>query len=188
MKQLTGGDRIKARMMRCDFFDFEPTHKLFVATNHRPIVRSTDLGTWRRIRLVPLTVTIPENEQDRTLLDQLKKELPGIMAWAVQGCLTWQKDGLGMPTAVKDATHEYKSDMDVIGSFLSERCKTGCEGSVQSERLYDHYRSWCEDAGERPVTHTRFSLSLKERGFENRKIKGKMMWIGISLDRNTDGE
>src|SRR6185437_15836956 len=84
VKQLTGGDRIKARYMRCDFFEFETTHTLWLAANHKPIVRNNDLGIWRRIRLVPFTVTIPNDEQDRELPEKLLKELPGILAWAVE--------------------------------------------------------------------------------------------------------
>ena len=106
-KQLTGGDRVKARRMREDFWEFEPTHKIFLAANHKPIVRGTDHGIWRRVKLVPFTVTVPAEEQDKRLAEKLTAEAAGILAWAVRGCLDWQSDGLGEPEEVKAATKEY---------------------------------------------------------------------------------
>ena len=95
VKELTGGDPIRARRMREDFWEFRPTHKVFLATNHKPVITGTDHAIWERIRLIPFTVTIPKEQRDTTLPDKLLAELPGILAWAVQGCLTWQQEGLG---------------------------------------------------------------------------------------------
>ncbi|MCZ6625864.1 MAG: phage/plasmid primase, P4 family, partial [Deltaproteobacteria bacterium] len=97
VKQITGGDPIKGRFMNKDFFEFMPTHKIFMAVNHKPVIRGTDSAIWRRIRLVPFTVTFPEDEQDKKLPEKLKAELPGIFNWTVQGCLAWQREGLGIP-------------------------------------------------------------------------------------------
>ena len=114
VKQLTGGDRIKARFMRQDFFEFEPTQKFFIAVNNKPSIKGTDYGIWRRIKTVPFTVTIPESERDKTLPEKLLAELPGILNWAIQGCLEWQREDLGTPDEVTEATNEYRHDMDSL--------------------------------------------------------------------------
>src|SRR5262249_53818113 len=114
MKQLTGGDKVRARFMCRDFFEFTPSHKIFLAANHKPVVRGTDLATWRRIKLVPFTVTIPNKERDKTLLDKLRKEFPGILAWAVRGCQAWQASGLAEPKEITAATAGYRSEMDSV--------------------------------------------------------------------------
>jgi putative DNA primase/helicase len=123
VKWLTGGDVISARRMYENQFSFTPTHKFWVAGNHKPTVRGTDEGFWRRVHLVPFTVTIPEEQRDRDLGDKLDAtELPGILRWAVQGCIAWRKDGLRPPTVVTEATKEYRAAEDVVGAFVDERC------------------------------------------------------------------
>ena len=103
--------------MREDFWQFNPTHTIFLATNHKPEIRGTDHSIWRRIRLVPFNVTIPDEQQDRQLPEKLRAEYPGILAWAVRGCLDWQRHGLGIPEEIKHATQNYRSEMDIIGTF-----------------------------------------------------------------------
>ena len=125
VKDLTGGDRITARFLRKEFFEFNPTFKLWMYGNHKPTIRGTDEGIWRRVRLIPFTVTIPEGQRDPQLVDKLKAELPGILAWAVQGCLEWQREGLGMPEAVKAATANYRAEQDMLAAFLDECCLIG---------------------------------------------------------------
>ena len=110
VKALTGGDTIAARFLFGEFFEFIPQFKLFLGTNHKPVIHGTDLAIWRRIRLIPFLVTIPEEKQDRELVSKLKEELPGILNWAIKGCLAWQKDGLGVPEEVKAATDEYRKE------------------------------------------------------------------------------
>src|SRR5215212_3006671 len=127
VKQLTGRDPIKARRMREDFWQFDPTHTVFLATNHRPDVRGTDHAIWRRLKLVPFDVTIPEAEQDKRLAAKLRDELPGILAYIVRGCLEYQREGLGEPEEVKAATASYRSDMDVLANFIEDRCVVRAE-------------------------------------------------------------
>jgi putative DNA primase/helicase len=129
VKELTGGDPITARRMREDHWTFWPTHKIFLATNHQPVIRGTDHAIWRRPKLVPFKVTIPQHEWDTTLPDKLKAEWPGILAWAMQGCLDWQQNGLGIPEEVNQATQEYRADMDMLGQFLM-----GCHTAAGRKR------------------------------------------------------
>ena len=142
IKQMTGGDIISARFLHQEWFDFEPTYKIFLGTNHKPVIKGTDYAIWRRIKLVPFEVTIPEQERDRDLLNKLQEELPGILAWAVNGCLEWQKNGLGVPEEVSEATKEYKNEMDIISDFINECCIEGEGYHVLSRDLYNTYKEW----------------------------------------------
>src|SRR5208282_5449458 len=125
VKELTGGDKIAARRMRENWWEFNPTHKAILVTNHKPEIRGTDHAIWRRIRLIPFTVTFPEDKQDKHLGEKLKAEAPGILRWMVEGCQEWQKHGLGTPEVVMVATAEYRSEQDRLAQFLEQECVTG---------------------------------------------------------------
>jgi putative DNA primase/helicase len=109
VKQLTGGDVITARYLHSNPFTFKPTFKIWMAVNHKPVIRGTDVGIWRRIRLIPFTVVFPDHKQDKTLPEKLREELRGLLAWAIAGCLEWQKSGLGVPDEITKATGDYRS-------------------------------------------------------------------------------
>lgn len=183
VKQLTGGDPITARRMREDFWTFLPTHKLIVLTNHKPIVRGTDHAMWRRIRLVPFAVTIPKEGQDKELVRKLLGEAPGILRWLVDGCLAWQRDGLGEPAAVTAATAEYRNAMDVVLGFLSDCCDFDPAAQVPKGRLYQCYLAWANAAGERPLPKVSFGDRVRERGIEEDRSgkKRDRMWVGLRL-------
>ena len=184
VKQLTGGDRVKARKMRQDFWEFEPTHKVFMAVNHKPTVRGTDTAIWRRIRLIPFTETIPPEEQDKKLPEKLRAERAGILAWAVEGCLEWQRDGLQAPDEVRKATGEYRAEMDVLGAFLKECCSTASGCKVSAKDLYNAYKLWSEETGERHETQRKFVSQLNERcRFERKRSgpNGTYEWHGLQL-------
>lgn len=185
IKDLTGGDTVSARFMRGEWFAFRPELKLWLGTNHKPVIRGTDDAIWDRIRLVPFEVRIPPQEQDKRLRGKLLAEAPGILAWAVEGCLAWQRDGLGEPEDVLQATADYRSTEDVIGRFLGERCEFYETANVTKKALYGAYKSWCEDGGERYVTQKAFGMRLSEMGFDeayvgNSKDRARV-WIGIAL-------
>jgi len=186
VKLLTGGDTVTARFLYSEYFEFKPEFKLFLAANHKPIIRGTDLAIWRRIRLIPFTVTIPPEEQDHRLGEKLKKELPGILAWAVRGCLEWQERGLGLPPQVKAATEAYREEMDILAAFLNERCVISPEAVTPAKDLYAAYTQWCFEYGERPETQRSFGMRLSERGFERTKHKGRCHWRGITLVDRVD--
>jgi putative DNA primase/helicase len=193
VKQLTGRDRIKARRMREDFWEFDPTHTVFLATNHKPEVRGTDHAIWRRLKLVPFDVTIPDEEQDKKLPEKLREETPAILAWIVRGALMYQQRGLPEPDEVKAATASYRSDMDVLAAFLEDRCVVHPRASAGATPLYEAYKEWCEESGEQRLTQTKFGLRLKERGFRSAKAQ-RVTWHGIGLrddrpdpDRDQEG-
>ena len=119
IKQLTGGDRVTARRLYADEMEFVPKFKIWMGTNHKPVIRGRDYGIWRRLRIIPFDVKIPAEKVDRRLKYKLRAEYPGILRWAVEGCRLWQREGLAMPQAVEDALAEYKSEMDVLAAFLA---------------------------------------------------------------------
>ena len=180
VKELTGSDVIRSRRMREDFWQFEPTHKIIVATNHRPAVRGTDHAIWRRLRLVPFDVLIPADRKDRDMPAKLAKEYPGILAWCVRGCLEWQRDGLNPPAEVMDATAEYRAEQDVLGAFLAEHCLQDPRLRCRATQLYARYVEWTGHSGETAVSLTRFGNALKERGVGKLK-NSTTCYLGIGL-------
>jgi len=191
VKQMTGGDKMKGRFMRADFFEWTPTHKVFLAANHRPEIRGTDYAIWRRINLVPFNVTIPEHERDLKLLDKLRAELPGILNWVIEGCLAWQRDGLGVPQAIRDATAEYRAEQDALADFLADRCVEDSLAWATFGALYQAYLGWCEAAGVTPLSSQGFGRRLTERGFPQarRDVQGQRVRVrnGLGLLAPPDG-
>jgi putative DNA primase/helicase len=182
VKDLTGGDTISARFMHADFFNFKPQFKLFMFGNHKPVIHGTDEGIWRRMRLIPFTVTITQKERDEHLAEKLINELPGILTWAIEGCALWQRYGLGMPDCVRKATASYRDEMDAVGAFIAECCVVDRRVKVTAKNLYEVYLRWCEENGEKAIAQRRFGMSLTEKGFENgRGTKGVWIWLGIGL-------
>ena len=182
VKQMTGGDTISARFLHQEFFQFVPEFKIFLATNHRPVVYGQDHAIWRRIKMIPFEVEIPEPERDRHLKEKLREELPGILNWALEGCADWIRNGLSFPEKVQQTTQEYKTKMDILGDFLSEWCDVDVPDQEQSSILYRGYRSWCEENGEKKsFSQTKFSLLLEERGFQKEKTRNGAFWLGIRL-------
>ncbi len=189
VKQLTGGDLIKTRYMRQDWFSFWPTHKLMLSTNNRPVIRETKNAIWERVLLIPWTVVIPPERRDPELGEKLKKEAAGILKWAVEGCLLWQKEGLAPPESIRAATEEYRVAQDKTGGFFDECCvfAEGCK--VSSADLLKEYERWCERNSERQVSNNTFSERVIERGgkagrfyvtdgVRNKQVRG---WLGVGL-------
>jgi putative DNA primase/helicase len=184
IKSITGGDTITARFLYSEFFEFQPAFKLWLATNHRPRIRGTDHAIWRRVRLIPFTVTIPDAEQDRHLVDKLKAELPGILRWAVNGCLAWQRDGLGTPKAVEVATAEYRAEQDPLAAFIAECCVVESAAFAVTRNLYQTYSDWCDKSGEHALTLREFGEAMTSRGFLSEKGSGgvsRRRGIGLLL-------
>lgn len=182
IKQVTGGDEITCRFLYHEPFSYRPMYKLFLTVNHRPIIKDSTLSIWRRIKLIPFAVTIPEAEQDKRLSEKLQGELPGILAWAVRGCLEWQKDGLGVPDEVIVATNEYRELEDILAGFLGGCCIEDGNTKTPAKDLYNAYVEYCSTNGDEPIKQISFGKSLSERGFiRKRGAKGIHCWWGIGL-------
>jgi putative DNA primase/helicase len=187
LKEMTGGDTMIARFLWGEFFEFKPEFKIFLAANHKPVIRGTDNGVWRRIRLVPFTVQIPRDMQDKELSAKLRGELPGILNWAMEGCLEWQQEGLTPPPEVRMATNTYRKEMDPLGGFIEECCVIAPGAEAMAKDLYKAYTAWAEDNGEKqPMSQKEFGGRLKERGLMNiqetrGKNKGLFKWLGLGL-------
>ncbi len=183
VKRLTGGDRLKARRMREDFWSFDPSHTFVMLTNHRPIVTGTDEGIWRRLRLVPWDVVIPAEDRDEELPAKLGAELEAVLAWLVAGYRHWRASGLSEPQQVTTATTSYRAESDALGRFIAQRCLTGPHFHIGSTDLFTAWAKWCADEGEEPGTQTAFSLALTNRGFDNKSKDraGRKRWTGIGL-------
>lgn len=178
LKQLTGDDTVTARKLYSEEFEFKPEFKLWMATNHKPIIRGTDTGIWRRIHMIPFNVQISEDKVDKNLTHKLKAEMTGIFKWCIDGCLMWQREGLQMPAAVLKSVREYRREMDVISAFIEDKCTL--EGTVQASMLYAAYVSWADSNNEYCMSNTKFSTELAKR-FEKIKGRNYKYFSGISL-------
>jgi putative DNA primase/helicase len=179
IKSLTGGDRVTARFMRQDFFTFTPEFKLLVAGNHKPGLRNVDEAMRRRLHLIPFTVTIPEQERDHQLTETLRAEWGGILRWAIDGCLLWQRQGLNPPAIVRDATSDYLQAEDALGRWLEEQTTAGEWSSGKA--LFADWQHWCEQTGERAGTQKRFTQSLIDHGIKAERTREARGFSGIVL-------
>jgi len=192
IKELCGGDPITARHLYQNHFTFDPTHKIVMACNHKPVIRGADDGIWRRIALVPFNVHFwnPDKgetgksklQQDKNLFEELKSELSGILNWCLFGCLKWRATkSLAIPKQVQEATEQYKEDSDIYGEFLAAKCEKSSEHSVASSLLYDHYRKWCCDNGLEADTNKTFGNKLIERGYKRKATNVGKVFAGLRL-------
>ena len=189
IKALTGGDPITARFMRQDFFTFTPPFKLFIAGNHKPGLRGVDEAIRRRFHLIPFVVTIPAEERDPELAEKLKGEWAGILAWAVEGCLQWQRIGLAAPKAVREATEHYLDAEDALTSWMTECCNVSPRFHTGSSILFASWRAWAERAGEMAGSQKRFAQALEARGFMPRRLANDcagFLGIGIKPEPEDD--
>lgn len=181
LKDLTGGDTLTARFLHQEFFDFAPTHRIVIRGNHKPTINGTDDGIWRRLRLVPFTVTIPEAERDPQLLQKLEAELPGILNWAIAGCMEWQRTGLNPPAIITDAVKAYRDESDTLGRFIEECCECRPLAQVKSSVFFERYRKFAESAGERSLPAKEMPSEMQRRGFEWKRTKAGCIYQNIEL-------
>jgi putative DNA primase/helicase len=171
IKMMTGGDRISCRFMYADFFEFDPQFKLWLATNNLPAITGADDAIWRRIRVIQFPITIPPEEQDKSLPDQLLAELPGILNWALEGLEEWQGQGLAPPAGIIRSTTRYREDNDTVGQWIEAACTLEPGARTSMKDLHADYKTWCENSGLDPLTNACFGKELSRRGFE--KIRGR---------------
>jgi putative DNA primase/helicase len=186
IKALTDGSPVTARFMRQDHFEFTPQFKLMIAGNHKPSLRTVDEAIRRRIQMIPFTVTIPPAERDLQLFDKLKPEWPGILRWALNGCLEWQKIGLAPPATVTAATDAYIAEEDSFRQWIDECCVTGPQHFGKGAQLWASWNRWAERSNERPGTRKGFAQALADRGFEAAKEKEVRGYKGIALVPSDD--
>lgn len=166
VKELTGGDRKKARFLHQDFFSFEQTFSIILITNHKPVVRGADEGIWRRIQLVPWQVQIPSSMQraQDEIVESLIAEGPGILNWLLDGLYDWAQDRNWVAEEVRAANQEYRDEMDVLSDFLSDCCEFDQHAETPKAVLYAAYQRWCERTGDKPLSRRAFSLRMQEHG------------------------
>jgi len=183
IKTLTGGDRIPARFMRQDFFEYAPQFKLVIAGNHKPSLRTVDEAIRRRFNLVPFTVTIAGEERDHELDTKLKNEWPGILHWMVQGCLEWLRIGLAAPPVVTEATDAYLEAQDAFSAWINDRCERDDTGWTSTAELFASWKAWAERAGERPSDHKQFRERLEARGIFRKREPGtgRNGYVGLKV-------
>jgi putative DNA primase/helicase len=187
IKQITGNDRITARFLYGEYFTFQPNFKIWMATNHKPVIKGTDHGIWRRIRLIPFTTRIAEERQDKHLERKLMAEGLGILNWLLDGARLWHDEGLKAPRIVINATDEYRAEMDVIGDFLRDRCVFTAGRTMKARELFKTYQDWCDDNNERACTERFFCLRLKELGVEQKRRNDGRYGQGIMLAGEKQG-
>lgn len=182
LKSITGGERVTARKLYADDFEFIPQFTLWLAANHRPTIRGSDLAIWRRVCLVPFTVTIPEEERIPldTLCGQLAEERPGILNWALAGHRDWLERGLAKPASVIVATEEYRENSDPLGEWLDHHCQLGALFSCSAAKLYNSYKTWCAETGEDARSQKWLGGGLRDRGFHVVKSHGAISYVGLS--------
>jgi len=204
IKGMTGGDVIVARFLHGEFFQFNPSWKIVISTNHRPRVSGGDYGIWRRIILVPFDYLVQGPKIDYELSSKLWEEREGILAWMVEGCRQWVKSGggrkgLDIPKVLLEETQEYREDEDIIGRFVRSRCVTASNDPlmrrpdqilISASDLYQAFTSWADEDGERyasKMTQTAFGRAMRERGFPSEAGRnGRRQYVGIQIDQRSD--
>ena len=184
LKSVTGRDKITARFLRQEYFEFSATFKLWLATNHKPTVREFSPAYWGRIRLIPFKLIIPEEERIPQYEKTLLKEKEGIFNWMLEGCKRWKEEGLKVPEEIKEATAQYKDQMDVMAEFIEDCCIENRLAQATTKKLYGAYKDWCEENKEKEINKRAFGRRLEERGYKAIRIgspKQERGWGGIDL-------
>lgn len=187
LKDMAGQDTIKARRLYEHEVEFMPTHKLWMFGNHKPVITDTTHAAWRRLKLIPFNFTVPDGAIDPDLQSKLEGELPGILNWAIEGCLKWQADGFNEPVIVTDAVAAYRHDSDILADFIEDCCTLEPLATVTKSELKELYDNWCKDNGQEPITRNTFKKRLIEKGIgEGRAGNIGRFWTGIRV--KVDGD
>ena len=184
VKQMTGGteNKLTARFLYGREFEFSPEFKIVMSTNYKPVIKGTDNGIWRRVRLIPFTAEFTKENRDPQLTEKLRRELPGILNWAIAGAVGWCKEGLPPCAIIDEAGQEYRSEMDRVQQFLDDCTERSDSGSTQASTLYKCYRAWCSEQGDRfPISSNKFCSELKRR-YKSRKTSAFNEYLGICIN------
>jgi putative DNA primase/helicase len=184
VKQLTGGEKITARFLYGREFEFYPNFKIWLATNHKPIIRGNDNGIWRRIISIPFLYKVPEHKRDKMLVYKLQDEIPQILGWAVKGCLMWQKEGLKLPSVIEQSNKDYQNEMDIIATFLDDNAEMIAGEVTSAQELYQEYERWAKVSNEYVMSSTKFGREMAKRFEKVRKSYG-WVYVGVRLNKNS---
>jgi len=184
VKQLTGGDKVTARYLYGKEFEFKPQFKLWLATNHKPIIRGTDDGIWRRLMLIPFKVQIPADKVDKDLKYKLQRESIGILNWIVEGALMWQREGLNPPTSVTNASRQYREEMDVISLFVDDCCENGDSFKAPAGEIFKKYQAWANENSEYSMSKQKFGREMRQK-FEMKKTHGARLYLGLKIKQDS---
>ncbi|WP_394867732.1 phage/plasmid primase, P4 family [Staphylococcus haemolyticus] len=180
IKQITGGDKVTARFLYAEEFEYTPKFKIWVSTNHKPIIRGTDDGIWRRLVLIPFDVQIPEEKVDKDLKYKLLREAPAILNWMAEGAYMWMREGLELPEKLKDAGQTYRTEMDVVEQFIQEKCKRAEDVKETGKALYEEYKKWADENNEYKMDKNKFGKKLKEK-FRSKRMTNGVNYLGVEL-------
>lgn len=186
IKQITGGDKVTARFLYAEEFEYTPKFKIWVSTNHKPIIRGTDDGIWRRLVLIPFDVQIPEEKVDKDLKYKLLREAPAILNWMAEGAYMWMREGLELPEKLKDAGQTYRTEMDVVEQFIQEKCKRAKDVRETGKALYEEYKKWADENNEYKMDKNKFGKKLKEK-FRSKKMNNGVNYLGVELTEKYPG-
>ena len=183
IKQITGEDELTARFLYGEYFSFKPTFKIYMATNHKPRIKGADNGIWRRIKLIPFTVTIPPEQRDKQLTEKLLAENSGILNWLLQGYTLWKKEGLIEPDVIKEANEEYRYDMDSIQAFINEvlNIDASQKWRLPTKDLYDVYLRWCGKNNEKALSQKGLAVRMQEKGYKRGVSNSVRFWLGLGI-------
>lgn len=184
VKQLTGGDKVTARYLYGKEFEFKPQFKLWLATNHKPIIRGTDDGIWRRLMLIPFKVQIPTDKVDKDLKYKLQRESVGILNWIVEGALMWQREGLNPPASVTNASRQYREEMDVISLFVDDCCEVSDSYRAPAGELFKKYQSWANENSEYSMSKQKFGREMRQK-FEMKKTMNGRFYLGLKISQDS---
>lgn len=187
VKQLTGSDAsMTARFLYGKDFEFKPILKLWIACNYKIVVRGTDKGIWRRMRLIPFKATFEGKDADKDIERKLDTELPAILGWIVKGCIAWQKEGLEMPPEVEEETKSYRQEMDIVASFIKDCVKIQAIGREKASDVFQAYRDWARNGNEWCMTQSKFGVEMGKK-FDKKILHGYVYYVGMILKKNDKG-
>lgn len=182
IKQMTGEDRISARFLNKEFFEYTPQFKLWIHGNHLPIISERTDAAWNRIQIIPFNVTISKDMQDKDLTCKLKRELPGILNWALEGLADYNKQGLNPPKDVLDLTKGYREDSDSVGSFIQDCCDcTEPDAKIKNTDLFEGYKLYCAEDGFERLSRRKFTSAIEATGFKRESANNAIYWRGLSM-------
>ncbi|MBU3621975.1 phage/plasmid primase, P4 family [Polynucleobacter sp. CS-Odin-A6] len=192
LKALVSTEKITARFMYAEFFEFWPQFKIWLRGNYKPIITDSSNGAWRRMRLIPFEYQVPEDKTDHKLEEKLLAEKEGILAWMIDGCYRWQQEHLPAPKRIEDASRVYQEESDMLGEFLEDCCEVGAGKSESQKSVFGTYRMWANKNGTHPVTQKSFTRQLGSRGVDTKRVKAQgetnRFYIGLELNEKAQNE